>query len=41
MRAFSYWDSAADAWVTPTGTVPIYVGTSSGDIRLHGTATIR
>ncbi|WP_108249188.1 glycoside hydrolase family 3 protein [Planctomonas deserti] len=40
-RAFSYWDSAADRWVTPTGTVPIYVGTSSSDIRQQGTVTIR
>jgi beta-glucosidase len=40
-RAFSYWDSAADRWVTPTGTVPVYVGTSSGDIRQQGTVTIR
>jgi beta-glucosidase len=40
-RAFSYWDTAAKTWVTPTGNVPVYVGTSSGDIKLEGSVTIR
>jgi len=30
-RAFAYWDSAADAWVTPTGDVPLFVGSASDD----------
>ncbi|WP_422391082.1 glycoside hydrolase family 3 protein [Arthrobacter sp. N1] len=40
-RAFSSWDSATDAWVTPTGNVPVYVGTSSAEATLQGTASIR
>jgi beta-glucosidase len=40
-RAFAYWDSAADAWVTPTGSVPIHVGTASDDTALTGAVTIR
>jgi beta-glucosidase len=40
-RAFAYWDSKADAWVTPTGDVPLYVGTSSDNTALQGTVGIR
>ncbi|HEU4424477.1 MAG TPA: glycoside hydrolase family 3 C-terminal domain-containing protein [Pilimelia sp.] len=40
-RAFSYWDSARDAWVTPRGTVPVYVGTSATDIQLTGAIRVR
>jgi beta-glucosidase len=40
-RAFSYWDSESDSWVTPTGRVPIYVGASATDIRLMGTVLVR
>lgn len=29
--AFSYWDVEADEWVTPRGTVPVYVGRSATD----------
>ncbi|MFB9323563.1 glycoside hydrolase family 3 C-terminal domain-containing protein [Cryptosporangium minutisporangium] len=36
-RSLSYWDSAADAWVTPKGAVPIYVGSSVSDAKLAGT----
>ena len=36
-RSLSYWDSAADAWVTPKGAVPIYVGSSVSDTTLAGT----
>jgi beta-glucosidase len=42
----SYWRTADDppqngAWVTPRGDVPIYVGSSSDDIRLRGTMFVR
>ena len=40
-RALSYWDEAADRWVTPRGTVPVYVGRSVEDIRLTGSVRIR
>jgi beta-glucosidase len=40
-HALSYWDEAADRWVTPRGTVPIYVGSSVEDIRLTGSVRIR
>jgi beta-glucosidase len=39
-RAFSYYDEGAGRWVTPTGSVPVYVGSSSRDIRLTGTVDI-
>jgi beta-glucosidase len=35
-QSLSYWDVEADAWQTPIGEVPIYVGSSSADIRLEG-----
>ena len=40
-RAFSYWDSTRGAWVTPRGLVPVYVGTSSTDIRRVGAVLVR
>jgi beta-glucosidase len=39
-REFSYWDSDARRWVTPTGDVPVYVGSSATDVRLTGTAQV-
>ena len=39
-RSLQYWDEAAGAWVTPTGEVPIYVGSSVEDLRLEGSLTI-
>lgn len=39
-KAFSYYDEAKNEWVTPTGNVPIYVGSSSSDIRLKGNVQI-
>jgi beta-glucosidase len=39
--SLSYWDTAADRWVTPTGQVAVLVGSSSRNIQLRGTLTIR
>jgi beta-glucosidase len=39
-RAFSYWDSDADRWVTPAGDVPVYVGSSATGVRLAGTVHV-
>ena len=39
-RILSYWDDSARSWVTPGGTVPIYVGSTSADDRLTGALTI-
>lgn len=35
-ESLSYWSVSARAWVTPAGSVPIMVGSSSADIRLRG-----
>jgi beta-glucosidase len=35
-ESFSYWDVGQDKWVTPEGAVPLFVGSSSADIRLTG-----
>ena len=39
-KALSYWDEEKDQWVMPSGEVPIYVGSSSADIRLEGSVAI-
>lgn len=39
-KSLSFWDDNKDNWIMPTGTVPIYVGSSSQDIRLIGNITI-
>lgn len=39
-KAFSYYDEQKNEWVTPSGEVPVYVGSSSTDIRLEGSITI-
>jgi beta-glucosidase len=39
--SLSYWDSQADRWVTPAGRVAVLVGSSSRNIQLRGTLTIR
>jgi len=40
-RALSYWDTATDRWVTPRGTVRVYVGSSSAATQLVGTLQVR
>lgn len=40
-QAFSYWDEDGDAWVTPRGDVPIYVGTSVADAQRAGSIRVR
>ena len=37
----SYWDEARERWVTPSGRVPILVGSSATDIELSGRMTVR
>ncbi|MFP4974130.1 glycoside hydrolase family 3 C-terminal domain-containing protein [Paenibacillus sp. CN-4] len=39
-KALSYWDEAKHEWVMPNGKVPIYVGSSSSDIRLTTSVTV-
>ena len=39
-ESLSYWDVDRDRWQTPRGNVPLYVGSSSEDIRLTGTLPI-
>jgi beta-glucosidase len=40
-RSLSYWDTGSQHWVTPAGTLPVYVGGSSEDTALAGTITVR
>jgi beta-glucosidase len=40
-RDLSYWDADRDRWVTPTGKVPVHVGSSSRDLRLTGHIRVR
>jgi beta-glucosidase len=40
-RSLSYWDEGTGRWERPNGSVPVYVGTSSRDIRLSGTIVVR
>lgn len=39
-RVLSYWDAAIHGWKTPVGQTPVYVGSSSRDIRLEGSIDI-
>lgn len=41
IESFSYWDVNTDRWVTPTGTVPVYVGPNSEDTPLTADLRIR
>lgn len=36
-KDLSYWDVGSQAWKVPSGIFDVYVGASSGDIRLTGT----
>ena len=40
-RSLSYWSTRTDSWLTPKGRIPIYVGSSSRDIRLVGSIEVR
>jgi beta-glucosidase len=40
-RSLSYWDTGSQHWVTPAGSLPVYVGSSSEDTALAGTITVR
>jgi beta-glucosidase len=39
--AFSYWDTAGQAWVVPRGEVPVHVATSATEVELSGTVRVR
>lgn len=39
-RSIQYWDVDTDQWVTPVGSVPLLVGSSSADIRATGTLNV-
>jgi beta-glucosidase len=39
-RALSYYDENAGRWVTPRGSVPLYVGRSATDVQLAGRLTV-
>ncbi|WP_315094111.1 glycoside hydrolase family 3 C-terminal domain-containing protein [uncultured Cellulomonas sp.] len=39
-ESVSYWDVDRDRWRTPRGDIPVYVGSSSADIRLTGTLRV-
>ena len=40
-QAFSNRDATTHQWLTPKGTVNVYVGSSSADVRLAGTVQVR
>lgn len=40
-RSLQYWDDEADAFVTPTGPLSIFVGSSVSDTRLVGQVTVQ
>jgi beta-glucosidase len=40
-RPLSVWNAATRSWITPSGSVPIYVGSSSRDIRLAGRLRVK
>lgn len=40
-ESLSFWDVDRDRWRTPSGRLPVYVGSSSADIQLTGEVRIR
>jgi beta-glucosidase len=40
-ESLSYWDVDRDRWRTPSGRLPVYVGSSSADIQLTGEVRVR
>ena len=38
---FSFWESEANEWATPTGQVAVYVGTSAEEVELAGAVRVR
>ncbi|MER5598411.1 fibronectin type III-like domain-contianing protein [Streptomyces sp. NPDC002265] len=40
-RLVSFWDEDKDRWTTPTGKVPVYVGTSVADAGYAGSITVK
>jgi beta-glucosidase len=40
-ESFAYWDSASDAWVTPTGDVELFIGDSVESAVSAGSFTVR
>ncbi|MDN4525808.1 beta-glucosidase H [Fictibacillus fluitans] len=40
-KALSYWDEESNKWVMPSGNVPVYVGSSSQDMKLKGSVNIK
>jgi beta-glucosidase len=39
-RMLAYWDSYSNEWITPSGAVPVYVGTSSRNLPLEAQAVV-
>ena len=39
-RSLQYWNVDANQWATPTGTVPLYIGSSLSDIRATGSISV-
>ncbi|MBO3083732.1 glycoside hydrolase family 3 C-terminal domain-containing protein [Cellulomonas sp. zg-ZUI188] len=39
-ESVSYWDVDRDRWRTPRGDIPVFVGSSSADVRLTGTVRV-
>lgn len=39
-RTLSYWDEPKNRWVTPTGKVAVYVGSSAADVEYAGAITL-
>ncbi|MCX5087562.1 glycoside hydrolase family 3 C-terminal domain-containing protein [Streptomyces sp. NBC_00365] len=40
-RTLSYWDESKNRWMTPSGKVSVYVGSSAADVEYAGTVTVK